>query len=254
MRQYHDQINQSSHLNQLPILLHNCIATITSIDRFVLSRERTPCYSICTAEFSARQSRREGDRGQPEESPKEVKWSQERSFRLPLLEQTSLFRGGRRRQQKQRCLQTVFLSQYGEIQRWGGNIKSNVMYFQVENFKRRLSSSSFSSSSYLEMRPRVREESYMKMDEFLGASEDNGSDGLSSSLTSIWRETKKKEETCPGSLSLSKLFKKGNRHKNDYVYVDFEKDNYVDMSNHKCISNKKWKSLTQFNNKQNVDS
>lgn len=124
----------------------------------------------------------------------------------------------------------------------------------VDNFKRRLSSSSFSSSSYLEMRPRVREESYMKMDEFLVASENNGSDGLSSSLTSIWRETKKKEETCPGSLSLSKLFKKGNRHKNDYVYVDFEKDNYVDMSNHKCISNKKWKSLTQFNNKQNVDS
>lgn len=48
-----------------------------------------------------------------------------------------------------------------------------------------------------------------------------------------------------GSMSmergLSRLHRKGNKHKADYVFVDFEKNNYVDMQQ---IGTKKWKFLT----------
>ena len=40
-----------------------------------------------------------------------------------------------------------------------------------------------------------------------------------------------------------RLFKKGNRHKADYVFVDFERDNYMDMGR---IQDKNWKFLTYF--------
>jgi len=40
---------------------------------------------------------------------------------------------------------------------------------------------------------------------------------------------------------LSRLRKKGNKHKADYVFVDFEKNNYVDMQQ---MGTKKWKFLT----------
>ncbi len=40
-----------------------------------------------------------------------------------------------------------------------------------------------------------------------------------------------------------RLFKKGNRHKADYVFVDFERDNYMDMGR---VQDKNWKFLTYF--------
>ena len=40
-----------------------------------------------------------------------------------------------------------------------------------------------------------------------------------------------------------RLFKKGNRHKADYVFVDFERDNYMDMGR---TQDKNWKFLTYF--------
>ena len=46
-----------------------------------------------------------------------------------------------------------------------------------------------------------------------------------------------------GSHIFGRLFKKGNRHKADYVFVDFERDNYMDMGR---IQDKNWKFLTYF--------
>jgi len=114
----------------------------------------------------------------------------------------------------------------------------------VENFKRRLSTSS--SSHYLDMRPGTVEEPYMRMDEFLGASPSLG-DGINK-LTQTWKESKGRSE----SLSLPRFLKKANRHKRDYVLVDLEKDNYVDMN--RCISHNKWKSLSPFHNDRNIDT
>ena len=50
---------------------------------------------------------------------------------------------------------------------------------------------------------------------------------------------------CRSSSShiFGRLFKKGNRHKADYVFVDFERDNYMDMGR---TQDKSWKFLTYF--------
>jgi len=127
---------------------------------------------------------------------------------------------------------------------------------KVDNFRRKHSSvSSSSSSPYFDMSPGVNMQSnlqsYMQMDEFLGASQMNGSKRNyfnNSPHSSIWGENTESERS---GGSLSRFFKKGNRHKADYVFVDFEKDNYVDMNR---ISNKKWKSLTHFQQNKNVDA
>ena len=91
------------------------------------------------------------------------------------------------------------------------------------------------------------ENPYMKMDEFMGASAfpafscdiNMRKNGLQNS----WEDKRKRASEGDGSRSLSRFFKKGNRHKADYVFLDFEKNNYVDMNR---ISDKKWKSLTNF--------
>ena len=91
------------------------------------------------------------------------------------------------------------------------------------------------------------ENPYMKMDEFMGASAfpafscdiNMRKNGLKNS----WEDKRKRASEGDGSTSLSRFFKKGNRHKADYVFLDFEKNNYVDMNR---ISDKKWKSLTNF--------
>ena len=112
----------------------------------------------------------------------------------------------------------------------------------MDNFKRRLSSSSSSSSHYLDMMPGKVEEPYMRMDKFLEVSPNTLAESVA------WKEAKGRAE----SLSLPKFFKKANRHKADYVFVDLEKDNYVDMN--RCISHNKWKSLTPFHKDRNIDS
>jgi len=42
---------------------------------------------------------------------------------------------------------------------------------------------------------------------------------------------------------LSRLHRKGNKHKGDYVFLDFERQNYVDMQQ---LGSKKWKFLTLY--------
>jgi len=49
------------------------------------------------------------------------------------------------------------------------------------------------------------------------------------------------EGTMSMDRGLSRLHRKGNKHKEDYVFVDFEKNNYVDMQQ---LGGKKWKFLT----------
>eukprot|EP00092_Neocalanus_flemingeri_P003603 GFUD01003866.1.p1 GENE.GFUD01003866.1~~GFUD01003866.1.p1 ORF type:complete len:497 (+),score=78.30 GFUD01003866.1:618-2108(+) len=49
------------------------------------------------------------------------------------------------------------------------------------------------------------------------------------------------EGTMSMERGLSRLRRKGNKHKADYVFVDFEKNNYVDMQQ---LGGKKWKFLT----------
>ena len=81
----------------------------------------------------------------------------------------------------------------------------------------------------------------MKMDEILGSSQAFSYDR---NMRENYREDPRKSASGGDkSTSLSRFFKKGNRHKADYVFLDFEKNNYVDMNR---ISDKKWKSLTNF--------
>ena len=92
------------------------------------------------------------------------------------------------------------------------------------------------------------EEPYMKMDEFMGASKFSQGFGCDRNVRknveeNSWVDKRKNDSEGFGSNSLSRFFKKGNRHKADYVFLDFEKNNYVDMNR---ISDKKWKSLTNF--------
>ena len=86
------------------------------------------------------------------------------------------------------------------------------------------------------------EEPYMKMDEFLGASQGFSCD-RKNTRKNFREDHWKSASEGDGTTSLSRFFKKGNRHKADYVFLDFEKNNYVDMNR---ISDKKWKSLTNF--------
>ena len=81
----------------------------------------------------------------------------------------------------------------------------------------------------------------MKMDEFLGASHGFSCDRTlgKNSREDHWKSASEGD----GKTSFSRFFKKGNRHKADYVFLDFEKNNYVDMNR---IPDKKWKSLTNF--------
>ena len=81
----------------------------------------------------------------------------------------------------------------------------------------------------------------MKMDEFLGASQAFSCDR--NMRTNSREDPRKSASGGDESTSLSRFFKKGNRHKADYVFLDFEKNNYVDMNR---IPDKKWKSLTNF--------
>ena len=114
----------------------------------------------------------------------------------------------------------------------------------MESFQPPGPPSRLTDPSYVDMRPSPsypsfspRCEDYMKMDNIYSnrRSLPLHSEVLPSSLlTSSERR---------GSHIFDKLFKKGNRHKADYVFVDFERDNYMDMGR---IPDKNWKFLTHF--------
>jgi len=136
-----------------------------------------------------------------------------------------------------------------------------------------------SQSSYVEMTPsnarttknNFGEDPYMNMNEFM-----RGGKKMNQELSRKFGEepifhleqgspmlregptfgNKKKENHSPskkgtmfsmgeGTMSmergLSRLHRKGNKHKADYVFVDFERNNYVDMQQ---VGGKKWKFLT----------
>ena len=122
---------------------------------------------------------------------------------------------------------------------WEQNNNKKFYILQTDHFRSRTAS----NSSYLDMRPGpTREEPYMKMDDFLGASQAFSCDmnmRRNSPREDLWKSSSQGN----GSTSLGRFFKKGNRHKADYVFLDLEKNNYVDMNR---ISDKKWKSLTIF--------
>ena len=119
---------------------------------------------------------------------------------------------------------------------------SSKKFLQSGNFRSRISSAS--NSPYMDMQSGLSsEDPYMKLDEFMGSSPAFSCDkNLRRNSLKNWLEEKSASES-EKSTSLSRFFKKGNRHKADYVYLDFEKNNYVDMNR---ISDKKWKSLTIF--------
>jgi len=95
--------------------------------------------------------------------------------------------------------------------------------------------------SYMEMRSSLptyqNDEDYMKMDQVF-----HGKEFIQSkSLPSYNQDYKSKQN------SFGKIFKRANRHKADYAFVDFEKQNYCDMS---PIPDKNWKFLSYFPRKR----
>jgi len=56
-----------------------------------------------------------------------------------------------------------------------------------------------------------------------------------------WDLLSKSEGTMSVDRRVSRLHKKGNKHKDDYVFIDLERDNYMDMQQ---LGDKKWKFLT----------
>merc|ERR1712137_183217 len=95
--------------------------------------------------------------------------------------------------------------------------------------------------SYIEMSPScpsfsLKSDDYVRMDHiYPGPSQPPQSESLPSGVLSPAQRR--------SSHIFGRLFKKGNRHKADYVFVDFERDNYMDMGR---IQDKNWKFLTYF--------
>jgi len=88
----------------------------------------------------------------------------------------------------------------------------------------------------------LKSEDYMQMDQIYKGNPMFESQSLPDSRYNC----RSKESKSP---RFGKLFKKANRYKEDYVFVDFERENYVDMDR---ISDKNWKFLTYFpRNKKN---
>jgi len=88
----------------------------------------------------------------------------------------------------------------------------------------------------------LKSEDYMQMDQIYKGNPLFQSHSLPDSRYNC----RSKESKSP---RFGKLFKKANRYKEDYVFVDFERENYVDMDR---ISDKNWKFLTYFpRNKKN---
>ena len=82
----------------------------------------------------------------------------------------------------------------------------------------------------------LKSDDYVRMDHiYPGPSQPPQSESLPSGVLSPAQRR--------SSHIFGRLFKKGNRHKADYVFVDFERDNYMDMGR---IQDKNWKFLTYF--------
>ena len=123
---------------------------------------------------------------------------------------------------------------------------SSEKFLQTGNSRSRISAAS--DSPYMDTQLGLSSENpYMKMDAFMGSSQAFYCDKNMRRISlKNWSEEENASES-ERSTSLGRFLKKGNRHKAEYVYLDFEKNNYVDMSR---ISDKKWKSLTNFQSKK----
>ena len=113
---------------------------------------------------------------------------------------------------------------------------NHLSYFQPSGPPSRLT-----DPSYIEMSPScpsfsLKSDDYVRMDHiYPGPSQPPQSESLPSGVLSPAQRR--------SSHIFGRLFKKGNRHKADYVFVDFERDNYMDMGR---IQDKNWKFLTYF--------
>ena len=113
---------------------------------------------------------------------------------------------------------------------------NHLSYFQPSGPPSRLT-----DPSYIEMSPScpsfsLKSDDYVRMDHiYPGPSQPPQSESLPSGVLSPAQRR--------SSHIFGRLFKKGNRHKADYVFVDFERDNYMDMGR---IQEKNWKFLTYF--------
>ena len=108
--------------------------------------------------------------------------------------------------------------------------------------------------SYMEMSPtcptfNLKTEDYVRMDQvYPGAGGGGGQQCQHRRAESLPSHLLTSSQDKRNHL-FGRLFKKANRHKADYVFVDFERDNYVEMNR---IPDRNWKFLAYFpRNKKN---
>ena len=138
---------------------------------------------------------------------------------------------------------------------WGTNEEipvSNII--SLNDYSQAADPQSRLCQSYMEMSPtcptfNLKTEDYVRMDQvYPGAGGGGGQQCQHRRAESLPSHLLTSSQDKRNHL-FGRLFKKANRHKADYVFVDFERDNYVEMNR---IPDRNWKFLAYFpRNKKN---